>query len=1554
MAPIEPESENNHQSKCSVCQQLVETKQFFQLQCHKLHCSLQNGGGELTAESSDLNLQNFPFEEGLEPWAIAGESSNALKEIYLENKFFILENHKIDTFIKRYNFPLTTLERLIKDISHYLTYIFKQQNNSFKVGVGVGYILINHEGELRYFIPHKNSSILNKPYMISKYSQLRRLVNILKNFDYVNHVKLERPSTKWQVELITNLNIFVYPTEFALGTASSLPDYLRFDKSIHALNTNRSNELYKDNLCAFRCLSYSLYGNCLKPSVYKLYRDWNKYTGRKFNKNPKLFKGLDYSLIHDFQNCFQINVFIFEKIKPNVVIPRYVSIEHHSRELNMNIYDNHLSLITDMEVYSTKYQCRKCSRLFNRSYNLKRHNKICFNKSKIMLQSGLFSLPKTIYEKLEQIGVYVPIKDRFFDFFVAYDLESALLKTKAVEESSKLVWLQRHQCISCAFCSNVEDFTEPYCIVEGDEDKLLAKMVQYLYKIQSKSVTLARQKWSYVFSKLEIIKQKYSSTSPTESNPENETDNKSIMLSHILKIETQFNAYINQLVCIGLNSSFYDLSILKNNLSKHLELCTDDSSYIIKKTNRYLCIANSKLKFLDVGNYMSPGTSYENFLKCFNITAKKSFFPYDYLDSFEKLQEKSFPPYNSFYSHLKGYNVLEREVKTWERAGEKGEKPKSGLENYADLHNLWKEKNMHSLECLLRHYSYFDVLPLRDAIERMLIFYKENNLDLFKIAVSAPGVSKYLLHNSTNKKFPLIQRGDMDLYKTIRTNLTGGPSIIFNRLLEKNTIINGTPIQTICGWDCNAMYLHSMTKSLPVGLYCRRFSPTFLPQTNTKYLSMFIWMDYISQKRDIKILHKLNNGNQEVQIGPYFLDGFCAELSSGYEYFGCYYHGHDCYLTKHVKNKQLLIDRNKRSFQRLEFLKSCGLKMEVIWECTYKNDILPHVGNLKDIYLPKFYSENKGKLTESQIITAIMRDKLFCAIEVDISVPEKWQGSYNQKDKPRNFFANFPPIFCNTDIPFSAIGEVMQNYILKNNLSTKTRRALVSGLSAKKIFLTSDLIKWYLNHGLVISKIYQLVEFTPSNCLQDYVNKITTARRSADNDASSSILANTFKLLGNSSYGQMIINKSKFTKIRYIQGRKELSFAVNNDNFISACELNDSYYELETRPSKIKINSCLISGFYVLNNAKLRLLEFYYDFLNYYVPSPLHKIAEIDTDAVYSSLPCETLEESIQNQTLKSEFEYRTKGQCGLIPNPNKAGDFLRDNNGSFIIRELLASDKNFLCRSCHPECSKFDSKTCGLFKLEQVGDYMLSLSSKTYILKNGGDFKISCKGLMKGNLQNPLEKFKDALFNQKIHSSINVGFSAKSNTIFTYQQERDGITFLYCKRKVLTDYISTEPLDIVLCPWKNTDQYIIHELSHVLSHSYLSDFVFESNVFRSIEQCLDYQNALYCNHLDLGEKILSFQSFDIESLKAIRENYKWLEYRDIVLEKILLSKFETNSDFKTVLQGTKLKKLILINSSDAYLGCGLDSSLAKVFNEDEFPGCNVLGVMLQKLRDAH
>jgi hypothetical protein len=329
-----------------------------------------------------------------------------------------------------------------------------------------------------------------------------------------------------------------------------------------------------------------------------------------------------------------------------------------------------------------------------------------------------------------------------------------------------------------------------------------------------------------------------------------------------------------------------------------------------------------------------------------------------------------------------------------------------------------------------------------------------------------------------------------------------------------------------------------------------------------------------------------------------------------------------------------------------------------------------------------------------------MDDKLFGMVEVDIRVPEQWPSNFQHPTMtPYAYFQEMSPIFCTSEVPYDIIGEHMQDHIKEFNLSSRPRRLLVGGMRAQKILLATPLLKWYLEHGLQVTKIYQTIEFKPMKCFSQFVHDVSEARRAGDADPSKSIIADTRKLEGNSAFGSTIMDQEKFQDVSYVKGEGPAMLQANLPQFKKLTQLltTDDYYEVEKAKTKIRLNLPVQIGYFILQYAKLHMLQFYYDFLDKFVDRVDFEYCEMDTDSAYMALSTPDFLSAVKPRM--KDYVHGLQGHCqpGL---------------------EIEADCKDhWFPRTCCPQHAKFDKRTPGLFKIEYEGDAMIGLCSKTYIV---------------------------------------------------------------------------------------------------------------------------------------------------------------------------------------------------------------------------------------------
>ena len=121
------------------------------------------------------------------------------------------------------------------------------------------------------------------------------------------------------------------------------------------------------------------------------------------------------------------------------------------------------------------------------------------------------------------------------------------------------------------------------------------------------------------------------------------------------------------------------------------------------------------------------------------------------------------------------------------------------------------------------------------------------------------------------------------------------------------------------------------------------------------------------------------------------------------------------------------------------------------------------------------------------------------------------------------------------------------------------------------------------------------------------------------------------KLIGNSSYGWTITNKEKHHDILYVNDCQVGEYIMDN-HFYGLTELPGGYYEVEHTKLSIVLDLPIHIGVFILNYAKLRMLEFYYDFMDHYLSHDDFEYVEMDTDSAYLGIALRYIKARIQSQ----------------------------------------------------------------------------------------------------------------------------------------------------------------------------------------------------------------------------------------------------------------------------------------------------------------------------------
>ena len=106
------------------------------------------------------------------------------------------------------------------------------------------------------------------------------------------------------------------------------------------------------------------------------------------------------------------------------------------------------------------------------------------------------------------------------------------------------------------------------------------------------------------------------------------------------------------------------------------------------------------------------------------------------------------------------------------------------------------------------------------------------------------------------------------------------------------------------------------------------------------------------------------------------------------------------------------------------------------------------------------------------------------------------------------------------------------------------------------------------------------------------------------------------KLLANDPYGCQIMERSRHTVTKYLTDEKTHA-AIIGKLFKKRDHVNNSLYEVEVAKAQIEHKEPIIVGFFILQYAKLRMLELYYNFFTRFCDVNNFEELKMDKDSLY-------------------------------------------------------------------------------------------------------------------------------------------------------------------------------------------------------------------------------------------------------------------------------------------------------------------------------------------------
>ena len=590
------------------------------------------------------------------------------------------------------------------------------------------------------------------------------------------------------------------------------------------------------------------------------------------------------------QNNISINVFGYENKQR---FPLYVSQKVFETTLDLLLImedeKQHYVWIKDFNRFmynQSKHQhrkqfCRYCLQYFSREEILHKHTPNCI----IINGKQAIEMPKKGNSvKFNNFHKQLPVP------FVIYgDFEAITQKIDSCQPNDKKSYTEKYQKhIDCSFsfkvvCCYDDKFSKPNKLYRGENAvyKFLEAMleeVDYCEKTKNEhfnqpmDLTNKDKENFQAATKCHICKKDFSEedkrvrdhchvTGKYRGAAHNEC-NRNFRLTHkIPVIFHNLRGYDSHFIMQEIGKFEKDIKVIPNNLEKYM-------AFFLGK----------HLKFIDSFQFMSSSletlvknvplsdlkyTSQEFQDEKLELMKRKGVYPYDYMNSFDKFDDRNLPPKKKFYSLLTDEDIND--------------------EDYKHVQNVWTTFKLESMGQYHDLHLTSDVLMLADVFEKFrmtcLQYYELDPCHYF----TSPGLSWDAMLKMIEIKLELMT--DIDKFLFIEKGVRGGVSYISKRYAKvNNKYMNNydskQPSNYITYLDANNLYGWAMSQNLPTGgfkwLSEKEIDLANLPKG--KGLILEVDLDYPEH------LHDSHNGYplapEKMEIKYHLLSDYCKQLQT--------------------------------------------------------------------------------------------------------------------------------------------------------------------------------------------------------------------------------------------------------------------------------------------------------------------------------------------------------------------------------------------------------------------------------------------------------------------------------------------------------------------------------------------------------------------------------------------------------------------------------------------------------------------------------------------------
>ena len=308
--------------------------------------------------------------------------------------------------------------------------------------------------------------------------------------------------------------------------------------------------------------------------------------------------------------------------------------------------------------------------------------------------------------------------------------------------------------------------------------------------------------------------------------------------------------------------------------------------------------------------------------------------------------------------------------------------------------------------------------------------------------------------------------------------------------------------------------------------------------------------------------------------------------------------------------------------------------------------------------------------TEEQIIKMKTDAKKGWILEVDLEYPEELHDAhYSYPLAPEKKAADL-----------SKMSEYQQKLMADLGIKPQNTEKLLLTLENKEKYVVHYRnLQLYLRQGMRLTKVHRVLEFDQERWMEPYIRMNTEFRKQAKSDFET----NFYKLMNNSVFGKTMENLRNRVDVKIVRRWEEdkVRKLVSDPSYSRFALFSNDMAGIHMHKRRLVLNKPVYTGMTILENSKILMYEFFYDFLKAKY-GPRCDLIYTDTDSLLLHIQTDDVYEALRRHKQKGsgQDERRVRRRADRRSGGAEAKDVF-DQEGGGQHKEGEGGEKNVIER---------------------------------------------------------------------------------------------------------------------------------------------------------------------------------------------------------------------------------------------------------------------------------